>query len=375
LITIGIDLGTTNTVSAAAGRVFELDHGTDQGPFLPSAVAFLPGNQRLIGAAARQRYPIDPRNTILSAKRLIGRRWGTDEVTRYQSRYPYELAEQEGYAAFVTRAGPISPVEIAALVIARKLADAGQLPGSLRAVIAVPSQFGPQEREATRRAAEMAGLRDTTILEEPVATAMTYLQSGRIQSRRCMVYDLGGGTFDLALVDCTSRPVHVVARGGDLYLGGDDLDRSLAEHVARQLLERERWDLTDRPEVFARLVMACEHAKVRLCYSRTAQIDIAQVDPAAPVSNPSVTITHDAFERLALALIQRTFVVCDELLHRTGLRASDIDEVFLAGGSTQMELVRTSLEQYFGRDPRCDYDPMEVIGIGASLVAADIYGQ
>jgi molecular chaperone DnaK (HSP70) len=183
------------------------------------------------------------------------------------------------------------------------------------------------------------------------------------------VYDLGGGTLDVAVVDCRQRPIRVVAHGGDLYLGGDDIDRALADWAAGEVAERQRWDLRSDPVVFDRLVVECERAKMRVSGKGMTLIDLGQVDPSAPLIERYLELDESMLEQLCLPLVYRSFVVCDAVLADAGADATQIDAVFLAGGTTLLPMVRQAVQRYFGREPRTDIDPVEVVSIGASLAA------
>jgi molecular chaperone DnaK (HSP70) len=192
---------------------------------------------------------------------------------------------------------------------------------------------------------------------------------------RIAVYDLGGGTFELAVVDCRDRPFRVLANRGDLYLGGDDIDQAIAEWVAGEVLDQQRWDLRDNRLVFDRLVVECERAKMRLCYTSETKVELSQVDPAVPGGASTVTLNQERLRVLCDSLVRRTFIICDEVLAMAGIKVSDLDAVFLAGGSTQLPMVRDGVAQYFGKAPRCEFDPMEVVGIGASLAPTSLFGS
>jgi len=190
---------------------------------------------------------------------------------------------------------------------------------------------------------------------------------------RAVVYDLGGGTFDMSVLDCTQSPFRVLARGGDLYLGGDDIDRAIAAWAADEVARAHRWDLRSDPVVWDRLVLECERAKIRLCYAKETRIELAQVDPAAPAAESSVDLGQAMLAKITLELVQRSFVICDAVLNKAEVRAQEVDAVFLAGGATQLPMVQSAVTQYFSRTPRCVYDPMEVVGIGASALGALLF--
>jgi molecular chaperone DnaK (HSP70) len=236
------------------------------------------------------------------------------------------------------------------------------------AVVTVPAAFEPSAREATRRAVEQAGIAHVNVVEEPVATAMAYLTTRNERLRHAVVYDFGGGTFDLAIVDCATSPARVIRHAGDPYLGGDDIDHALAQWVAERVLRDHGWDLCAEPEVFDRLVLQCERLKVRLSTAESATLELGQVDPAAPGAGTGVRLTRQLLTELAQPFVSRTFILCDQVLREAGLQASQIDTVYLAGGTTLMPLVREGVASYFGSLPRCDFDPLEVVAIGASLL-------
>ena len=364
--TVGIDLGTTNTVVA---RNFEALYMKGQGCVMPSAIAYPPSGAMLIGRAARRRRAMDPKNTILSAKRIIGARWHSSYTTQFREHYPYDLIEtEEGQPAFQTRAGIISPIDVGAAVIAG-LCELTKCPAQdVHAVVTAPVGFDQRRRDATTLAVQKARFATVRIVQEPVATALAYLN--RSSLKHAFVFDLGGGTFDAAVVDCSRYPFRVISDGGDPYLGGDDVDRTIALHVADRTLSRDGWDLTNDAVTFDRLVHACELAKCELSESEQASIAIPSVDPAAPESCGVITITREEVQQLTLDLVRQTFGICDEVLAQASLRARDIDAVFLAGGSTLLPGMRAYISQYFGKRPRADLDPMHVVSLGASLAAA-----
>ena len=364
--TVGIDLGTTNTVVA---RNFEALCMKGQGCVMPSAIAYPPSGAMLVGRAARRRRAMDPKNTILSAKRIIGARWHSSYTTQFREHYPYDLIEtEEGQPAFQTRAGIISPIDVGAAVIAG-LCELTKCPAQdVHAVVTAPVGFDQRRRDATTLAVQKARFATVRIVQEPVATALAYLN--RSSLKHAFVFDLGGGTFDAAVVDCSRYPFRVIGNGGDPYLGGDDVDRTIALHVADRALSRDGWDLTNDAVTFDRLVHACELAKCELSESEQASIAIPSVDPAAPESCGVITISREEVQQLTLDLVRQTFGICDEVLAQASLRARDIDAVFLAGGSTLLPGLRAYISQYFGKRPRADLDPMHVVSLGASLAAA-----
>jgi molecular chaperone DnaK len=364
--TVGIDLGTTNTVIA---RNFEALRTESSGCVMPSAVAFPPNGSVLVGHPARRRRGLDPKNTVLSAKRIIGARWHSSYTAQFREHYPYDLVRgTDDSPAFRTRAGVVSAVDIGATVI-RGLCQRTQCsPQDVHAVVTAPVGFDKRRRDATALAVSKVRFATVRVVEEPIATALAYLNRSNL--KHAFVYDLGGGTFDAAVVDCSSYPFRVIGHGGDPYLGGDDVDRTIALHVADRTLARDGWDLTNDAVTFDRLVLAAELAKCELSESEQAAIAIPSIDPAAPESCGAISITRDEVRQLTLDLVRRTFGICDEVLAQASLRARDMQAVFLAGGSTLLPGLRGYVESYFGKRPRFDLDPMQVVSLGASLAAA-----
>ncbi|MBW2377296.1 MAG: Hsp70 family protein [Deltaproteobacteria bacterium] len=338
--TVGIDLGTTNTVIARNFASLPIE---GSGCIMPSAVAFAPNGATLFGKAARRRRGMDPKNTILSAKRIIGARWHSSYTTQFREHYPYDLVEgRDGWAVFKTRAGLVCPVEIGRTVVSGLCALTKCPVQDVHAVVTAPVGFDQRRREATSLAVSKAKFASVRVIEEPIATALAYLN--RSSLKYAFVYDLGGGTFDAAVVDCSSYPFRVIGHGGDAYLGGDDVDRTIA--------------------------LACELAKCELSESEQAAIAIPSVDPAAPESCGIIPITREEVQQLTLDLVRRTFAMCDEVLAQAGVKARDMEAIFLAGGSTLLPGLRGYIESYFGKRPRFDLDPMQVVSMGASLAAA-----
>ena len=363
---VGIDLGTTNTVMAIGGTVVTLDpNGTT---ILPSVVAYPPTGTTLVGAGARRRRPIDPRNTVFSSKRLIGRRWDSEDTGRFRDRYPLELVDDgEGMAGFATRVGTVSPIEVGATILADACERASIDPSSTSAVIAVPAVFSKAARAATVEAGTRAGFAEVGLIEEPHASVLAYMHQARRQVKYVAAYDFGGGTFDVAIMDCSTVPFRVLGYSGDLYLGGDEIDAALAEWAAAEVLRSDRWDLRSRDDVYARLIGECERAKIRLAGGGDTVIDLTQVDIAFPGAGKGVVVPADRLIELGADLVRRTFVLCDEALAASGVGVDAIEEVVLAGGTTLLPMIRSGVEAYFGSVPLSHLDPMEVVSIGASL--------
>jgi molecular chaperone DnaK len=362
---IGIDLGTTNTVAAVSGGAL---HGSDGDVVLPSVVAFPPSGATLVGGMAKKRRAIDPKNTVFSAKRLMGQGWHSYAATQFRKQYPFDLVETaSNLCAFKTRAGTFSPSDIGSYVVGKVLSMHKLDPIQCDAVIAIPASFDQAAHAATVQAAEQAGLRSVSTIPEPVATALAYLARAKVRHRRVAVYDFGGGTFDLAVVDTAATPTRVIAHGGDAYLGGDDIDKALTDWAAQQTLQRHKWDLRSDAETLDRLMVQAERCKVRLSLATQTRIELSQVDPGAPAAPEGILLDRDTLRRLAEPFISRTFLICDQVLRDASLRASDIDAVFLAGGTTLLPAVRESVARYFGAPVHAELDPIEVVSVGASV--------
>jgi molecular chaperone DnaK len=368
--TVGIDLGTTNTVAAVDRRVFQLDPVS--GPLLPSVVAFPPTGFRMVGTEARRRRPIDPKNTVYSTKRLIGRKWFSADVKEFMKRYDFELVEEEGSPGFKTRAGVFTPVDIAMLILERVGHFSQHDLGDISAIITVPSMFKEDGREATREAGMLAGLAEVQIIDEPTAVALAYMSASKGRINTAAVYDFGGGTFDLAVVDCSRDRLKVLGFGGDLYLGGDDIDKHLAEWASDQVLKAYNWDLRSEREVYARLLTECEQAKIRLSGSQQTRIDLTRVDPSSPFAAMELPIHQELLAELSGDLVRRTFVICDEVLRDVGMKPQDLDALFVAGGATQLPLLRNQVESYFGKPIEYAFHPMHTVAIGASIAAGQL---
>ena len=362
---VGIDLGTTHTVVCHHGSPCLFSGSAT----VPSVVAYPPTGRVLVGGSARLRRAIDPKNTISSAKRVIGESWGSYRFQRFREVFPYEFVKtNDGQVGFRTRAGVQDPRTVAKALLSKLMSEAGIEVSATSALVTVPAAFGKAQRDATAIAVAASGFGAVRLIEEPVATAVAYLERSNL--RYAAVYDLGGGTFDLAVIDCTKKPFRVIGNDGDPFLGGDDVDRAIAEHVARTVLRSAGWDLKSDRLVFDKLLAESEQAKIRLSREEQTTIDLSRVDEAAPPSASPVEIDRELLSRLTHELLQRTLACCDRTLSDAGIRAKDIQAVFLAGGATLLPGMSDLVGHYFGRRPRVDINPLHVVGLGASLVAS-----
>ena len=365
MINIGIDLGTTNTVAAINARVFEID--PKSGRMLPSVIAFPPTGTRLIGTVARRRRPIDPPNTIYSAKRVIGKKWFSHDAKEFCKRYPFKMVEEDGCPSFETRSGRFNPTDVAAVIMQRVCLRSNHPAGQITGIITVPSTFQAAEREATIEAGKLAGMAEVKILDEPTAAALAYMSVTQGDIKRAAVYDLGGGTFDMAVLDCSGKKVKVLGSGGDIYLGGDDIDTRLANWVADEMLKTHNWDYRSEQQVYARLILECEQAKIRLCKEEKTDIDLTRVDLSSPFTSASMELDRKKLALLCGDLVRRTFLLCDEVLGKVGIKPREVDTVFVVGGPTQLPMFQKGIEEYFQQHVRYMFDPMFVVAIGASI--------
>jgi len=368
---LGIDLGTTNTVVSIDGKIQPL---ADSGrATLPSVVAFLPNGNRNVGEVARRRRAIDCPNTIYSSKRIIGRRFDDGVTQSFIDRYPFDVVETpKGGAAFRTRAGDVTPTQIATFILEDVIRRIDVDPAKCETVITVPASFSDAQRQASADAAAAAGLGYPRLIDEASAAALSYLHSQHqagTRFRRALVYDLGGGTFDCAVIDCSDGLPGMLSHASDLQLGGDDIDQQLAQWVAQLVLEKHNWDLTNYSETYDRLVAHCEAAKIDLSVFEEAPVHLSQVDPECPVEDGAIVLTHRVIDEMCEDLVRLSFITCDEVLRMAGIAARDIDAVYLAGGTTLLPMIQRSVEAYFGRSGLIDFDPTEVVALGAGLAA------
>src|SRR3954469_22766025 len=376
---IGIDLGTTNTVVSVVrdGQASALLDEAQQ-VLIPSVVSFHPNGSVLVGRGAKERRIVDAAHTIYSIKRLIGRSWDSEEVRRARSRFPFEMREGPGQASLVGSRGETYTLpEISPFVLRRAKAVAEAALGTTvdRAVITVPANFNDLQRAATKVAGRVAGLEVLRILNEPTAAALAY-GYGKSSSERIAVYDFGGGTFDVTLLDLSDNVFEVLATAGNTFLGGDDLDMAIAERMAETFLARHRYDPRSEPQVFEHLKVAAEDVKHRLSTEPELTIEIKDIahGPGGKPLGLTFSMTRGELERLAAPLIDSTFEVCKEALGIARLSVSDFQQLLLVGGSTRVPLVKRRVEEFWKRDVRANISPDEVVAIGAAIQASALSG-
>ncbi len=372
---VGIDLGTTNTVVACvrSGKVHVLadEHGLR---LLPSVVSFHPNGEVLVGASAKSRRIIDPRNTVYSHKRLIGRSWGSPEIAQAKSRFAFELKEGPGQGPLIRARGQDYTLpEISAFVLkrTRQIAETALGTPVERAVITVPAHFNELQRASTKVAGRVSGLEVLRILNEPTAAALAY-GLGRTGNERVAVYDFGGGTFDCTLLDLNGNVFEVLATAGDSFLGGDDVDNLIAERMAETYLKAHRYDPRTDPQMLERLKTTAEDIKMVLSTTDTHTVVLKEFGHGAAGStiNYTFTMTRRDLDHMITPLVDRSFKVTQDALALARLSPTSFDKIILVGGSTRMPLVRKRVEAFFGQAPLDRVNPDEVVAIGAAIQAA-----
>jgi len=377
-VAVGIDLGTTNSVISAtvAGQPTVIPNA-EGSRTTPSVVAFTPQGERLVGQLARRQAILNPKGTIYSAKRFIGRRY--DEVASELNAVSFDVVSgPDGAVRFKIAGRLYAPEEISALVLRKLVEDAAKFLGEkiTEAVITVPAYFNDAQRQATRDAGRIAGLEVLRIINEPTAAALAYGLDKK-GSETVLVYDLGGGTFDVSILDIGDGVVEVRATAGDTHLGGDDFDRRIVDYLADQFQRDNGIDLRADPQALQRLFEAAEKAKVEL--SSVTQTTISLPFITADASGPkhlNTTLMRSTFEQITADLIERTVGPVRQALADAKLTDADIDEVILVGGSTRIPAVQNLVRRLTGgKDPNMTVNPDEVVAIGAAVQAAVLKGE
>ncbi len=376
---VGIDLGTTNSAVAATmeGGRAEIIANVEGGRTTPSVVAFTDDGQRLVGQVARRQAILNPDATIYSAKRFIGRKWG--EVDEESKIVPYAVEKGDNDAVrFSVRGRQYAPEEISAQVLRKLAEDAAKFLGEkvTEAVITVPAYFNDAQRQATKDAGRIAGLEVLRIINEPTAAALAYGLDKK-GAETVLVYDLGGGTFDVSILDVGDGVVEVRSTSGDGHLGGDDFDKRVADWLADEFKRDQGVDLRTDPQALQRLYEAAEKAKVELSQTTTATVSLPFI--TADASGPkhlNITLARSKFDQLTHDLVERTRGPVEQALSDAKLTANDIDEVILVGGSTRIPAVQDLVRRLTGgKDPNMSVNPDEVVAIGAALQAGVLKGE
>ncbi|MDB4977603.1 MAG: Chaperone protein DnaK [Myxococcaceae bacterium] len=378
---LGIDLGTTNSVVAvAAGGAIQVLPDAEGNKLFPSVVSFHPSGSVLAGYPARERRLVDAANTVYSIKRLIGRPYRSEEVRRARERFPFSFQEgPTGGPLVVARGETYTLPEISAFVLRGVRAQAEEALGEAcrRAVVTVPANFNELQRSATKAAGRVAGLEILRILNEPTAAALAYGCGAGKTRERVAVYDLGGGTFDITILDLAGDVFEVVATAGDTFLGGDDIDILVADEMTASLLAQHRYDARGDVQAYERLRAAAEWAKCQLSSTEDVELTVEEIGYATGGASIDLRyqLSRAKLESMTQALIARTFDVCEEAMRSSGLRPTQIDQVILVGGSTRMPSVRAMVAQYFGREPLGTIDPDLVVAQGAAIQGAALAAQ
>ena len=377
---IGIDLGTTNSAMAymSAGEPEIIENSEGQ-RITPSVVALnTKTGERLIGMMARRQAVTNPEHTVYSAKRFIGRRFDDELVRSDQDRVPFTLSGLENGDVGIQFDGNVRPpAELSSMLLARLKSDAEERLGEpvTQAVITVPAYFNDAQREATRVAGTIAGLEVLRIVNEPTAAALAYGLDKK-GDRTVAVYDLGGGTFDITILQVGDGVFEVKSTNGDTHLGGDDFDSRLVEYLVEEFKKKEYMDPSADPSAAQRLRLAAEEAKIELSSLTTAEINLPFI--SADQSGPKhlvETLTRANLESLTADLVEKTVEPCQNALRDAGVSPGDIDDVILAGGMTRMPAVTNRVKEIFGKEPNRSINPDEVVALGAALQAGVLQGD
>src|SRR6202008_320396 len=375
---IGIDLGTTNScVSVMEGNepvVIANDEGRRT---TPSVVAFLKNGERKVGDPAKRQAITNPHNTIMSVKRFMGRRY--DEVTEEISHWSYKVVKGDNNTPRVEIDDrKYTPQEISAMILQKMKKTAEDFLGYevKEAVITVPAYFNDAQRQATKEAGEIAGLNVRRIINEPTAAALAYGLDKQHKDSKIAVFDLGGGTFDISVLELGDGVFEVKSTNGDTHLGGDDFDKVIMDWLADEFKSQEAIDLRKDPMALQRLKESAEKAKIELSSSAQTEINLPYVTAVDGMPKHLVkTLTRAKFEQLADSLIKRTIDPCQKALKNAGYSTSDIDEIILVGGSTRIPAIQEAVEKFFGKAPSKGVNPDEVVAIGAAIQGGVLTGE
>lgn len=382
---IGIDLGTTNScVAVMEGdkkvRVIENAEGDRT---TPSVVAYLDGGEVLVGQPAKRQAVTNPKNTVYAVKRLIGRRYDEEVVQKDKKIVPYEIVKADNGDAWVEIMGKkMSPPQISAQVLMKMKKTAEDYLGHpvTEAVITVPAYFNDSQRQATKDAGRIAGLDVKRIINEPTAAALAYGMDKKPGDRKIAVYDLGGGTFDISIIEIAGvdgeHQFEVLSTNGDTFLGGEDFDLRIINYLVDEFKKSSGMDLRNDPLALQRLKEAAEKAKIELSSAQQTDVNLPYI--TADASGPkhlNIKMTRAKLESLVEDLVQRTIEPCKIALKDAGLSAGEIEDVILVGGQTRMPMVQEVVKQFFGKEPRRDVNPDEAVAVGAAIQGGVLTGD
>ncbi len=381
---IGIDLGTTNScVAVMEGDKPKVIENSEGDRTTPSVVAFTKDGEVLVGQPAKRQAVTNPQNTLFAIKRLIGRRFDDEVVQRDIQMVPYKIVKAENGDAWVEVNGkPMAPQEISARVLMKMKQTAEDYLGEpvTEAVITVPAYFNDSQRQATKDAGRIAGLEVKRIINEPTAAALAYGMDKQRGDRKIAVYDLGGGTFDISIIEIAAvddeHQFEVLATNGDTFLGGEDFDKRVIDFLAKEFEKESGVDIRQDPLAMQRLKEAAEKAKIELSSTQQTEVNLPYI--TADASGPkhlNIKLTRAKLESLVDDLIARTIEPCKIALADAGLKIGDINDVILVGGQTRMPRVQKAVQEFFGREPRKDVNPDEAVAIGAAIQAGVLSGD
>jgi len=375
---LGIDLGTTNSAMAVIeGGQPKILENKEGNRTTPSIIAISKTGERLVGQIAKRQAVTNPDNTVFAVKRLIGRKFTDEEVQRDIKTYPYKIV-QAGEGVKVSMSGKdYSPEEVSAMILSKMKADAEEKTGEkiTEAVITVPAYFTDSQRQATKDAGKIAGLNVKRIINEPTAAALAY-GFDKKKGQQIVVYDLGGGTFDVSVLDISEDTVEVKSTNGDTHLGGEDFDKRLIDYIIAEFRKDQGIDLSKDTLALQRVKEAAEKAKIEL--STTADTEINQPFIATSDDGPKhlvMKITRAKLEELVMDLVEKTLEPCKKALADSGLKISEIEEIILVGGMTRMPLVQKKVEEFFGKKLNSTVNPDEVVALGAAVQAGVLQGD
>ena len=381
---IGIDLGTTNSCVAVLeggqARVIENSEGART---TPSIVAFTDNDEVLVGQSAKRQSVTNPKNTLSAVKRLIGRRFTDDVVQKDINMVPYKIVKADNNDAWVEVKGKkMAPPEISARVLMKMKKTAEDYLGEevKDAVVTVPAYFNDSQRQATKDAGKIAGLNVLRIINEPTAAALAYGMDKKHGDEKIAVYDLGGGTFDISIIEIAEvdgeHQFEVLSTNGDTFLGGEDFDLRIIDHICDEFKKDQGFDLHNDPLALQRLKEAAEKAKIELSSSQQTDINLPYItaDSSGP-KHLNIKMTRAKLESLVEDLIEKTVEPCRIALNDAGLPASDITDVILVGGQTRMPKVQELVKEIFGKEPRKDVNPDEAVAVGAAIQAGVLGGD
>ncbi|MBA4371335.1 MAG: molecular chaperone DnaK [Thermodesulfovibrio sp.] len=376
---IGIDLGTTNScVAVVQGGEAVVIPNQEGNRTTPSVVAITEKGERLVGQIAKRQSITNPENTIFSIKRLMGRKYTSDEVSHAKKRLPYQIVSASNGDAHVEILGKkYSPPEISAMILQKLKQSAEDYLGEkvTEAVITVPAYFDDSQRQATKDAGRIAGLNVLRIINEPTAAALAYGMDKK-KEEKVAVYDLGGGTFDVSILEIGEGVIEVKSTNGDTYLGGDDFDLRIIDWLVEEFLKDQGIDLKKDKMALQRLKEAGERAKIELSTATETEINLPFITADATGPKHLLNkISRSKFEQLVGDLVENTTGPCKNALKDSGLSPSDIDEVLLVGGQTRTPKVQQIVQSYFGKEPNRTVNPDEVVAVGAAIQAAVLKGD